>query len=93
MPKRKGQCGDGFIEDTWNSGKKWVKDNHILSGIGSAVTPLVATWNAVAGTAAAAATAALKQNGWGRSDYYTSHKFGPGVTASYGVVKYIKKVR
>ena len=102
------QHGDGFFGDAWNTTTRFVKDNHILSGIGGAVTPLLAAWNPVAGTAAAAATAALKQNGWGNRNernernerngrdgrYYNSHKIGtPGVSASYGLVKFKKPAR
>ncbi len=38
------QKGEGFIDDAYT----WVKDNHILSGIGSAVTPMIASWNPIA---------------------------------------------
>jgi hypothetical protein len=90
MVKRKtAQRGDGFIEDAYDSAKAWVKDNHILSGIGSAVTPMLAAWNPVAGTASAAAAAALRQNGWGQDkNYYRTHKFGQAVSGSYGAVKF-----
>ncbi len=81
------QKGEGFIDDAYT----WVKDNHILSGIGSAVTPMIAAWNPIAGTASAAATAALRQNGWGQDkNYYQTHKFGQVVSGSYGAVKFKK---
>ncbi len=91
MVKRKVvQRGDGFIQDAFG----WVKDKHILSGIGSAVTPMIAAWNPLAGTASAAATAALKQNGWGHDqNYYRTHKFGQVVSGSYGAVKFKKATR
>jgi hypothetical protein len=97
MPKRKKilygkQHGGGFFGDAW----AFVKDKHLLSGIGSAATPFLAAWNPIAGTAAAAATAALKQNGWGPSarfaksgEYYQTRKVNtPSVSASYGNVKF-----
>ncbi len=79
------QRGEGFMEDAYT----WVKDSHILSGIGGAVTPMIEAWNPIAGTASAAATAALKQNGWGYDrSYYQTHKFGQVVSGSYGEVKF-----
>ena len=88
------QRGDGFIGDAFDSATAWVKDNHILSGIGGAVTPMLAAWNPIAGTASAAATAALNQNGWGQDkNYYQTHKYGQVVSASYGAVKLKKNTR
>ena len=87
------QRGDGFIGDAFDSATAWVKDNHILSGIGGAVTPMLAAWNPIAGTASAAATAALRQNGWGQDRYYQTHKFGQVVSGSYGAVKFKKATR